>query len=120
MKPLVLVILLFLSLLSLPVFAQEQQVVVPYTPADRDRAIKVTFLLGIRNFDHLVCIYAWLHDLGSAHNYATNFITGIKSRRKQSKFNSDASRISKKTYRSGRNSKNSRNFIIASKSICQV
>ena len=39
MKLLVLVCLLFLSLLSLPVLAQEKQVVVPYTLADRDRAI---------------------------------------------------------------------------------
>ena len=39
MKQLVLVCLLFFSLLSLPVFAQEKQVVVPYTLADRDRAI---------------------------------------------------------------------------------
>ena len=39
MKPLVFVSLLFLSLLSLPALAQEQQVVVPYTLADRDRAI---------------------------------------------------------------------------------
>ena len=31
--------LLFLSLLHLPALAQEQQVVVPYTLADRDRAI---------------------------------------------------------------------------------
>lgn len=39
MKPLLLVTLLLLSLLRLPVWAQEQQVVVPYTLADRDRAI---------------------------------------------------------------------------------
>jgi Tfp pilus assembly protein PilN len=39
MKPLVFVSLLFLSLLRLPALAQEQQVVVPYTLADRDRAI---------------------------------------------------------------------------------
>jgi len=39
MKPLLLVNLLFLSLFSVPVRAQEQQVVVPYTLADRDRAI---------------------------------------------------------------------------------
>jgi len=39
MKPSVLVFLLFFTLLSLPAMAQEQQVVVPYTLADRDRAI---------------------------------------------------------------------------------
>ena len=39
MKPLVFVSLLILSLQCLPAFAQEQQVVVPYTLADRDRAI---------------------------------------------------------------------------------
>ncbi len=40
MKTLVLVILLFLTLPGLPLSAQEQQVVVPYTLADRDRAIR--------------------------------------------------------------------------------
>ena len=40
MKPLVMIILLFCSILSSPVRAQEQQVVVPYTLADRDRAIR--------------------------------------------------------------------------------
>ena len=39
MKPLVFVSLLILSLHCLPALAQEQQVVVPYTLADRDRAI---------------------------------------------------------------------------------
>jgi len=39
MKPLVYISLLFFSLLSLPALAQEQQVVVSYTLADRDRAI---------------------------------------------------------------------------------
>jgi len=39
MRSLVFLSLLFLSFLSLPVIAQEQQVVVPYTLADRDRAI---------------------------------------------------------------------------------
>ena len=39
MKLLVFVSLLFLFLLSLPAVAQTQQVVVPYTLADRDRAI---------------------------------------------------------------------------------
>ena len=39
MKPLIYISLLLLSLLSPPVSAQEQQVIVPYTLADRDRAI---------------------------------------------------------------------------------
>jgi hypothetical protein len=39
MKSLIYISLLLLSLLSSPVSAQEQQVVVPYTLADRDRAI---------------------------------------------------------------------------------
>ena len=39
MKPLVFVSLLFFTLLSIPALAQEQQIVVPYTLADRDRAI---------------------------------------------------------------------------------
>jgi len=39
MKPIAMICLLFLSLLSLPALAQEQQVIVPYTLADRDRAI---------------------------------------------------------------------------------
>ena len=39
MKPHLFVLLFFLSLLCLPALAQEQQVVVPYTLADRDRAI---------------------------------------------------------------------------------
>lgn len=40
MKPLLLVLLLSLALLCLPALAQEQQVVVPYALADRDRAIR--------------------------------------------------------------------------------
>ena len=40
MKPLVIVTLLFLSFSGPPVMAQEQQVVVPYTLADRDRMIR--------------------------------------------------------------------------------
>jgi hypothetical protein len=39
MKPLVIISLLFISLLNLPALAQEKQVIVPYTLADRDRAI---------------------------------------------------------------------------------
>ena len=40
MKPIILILLLFLSFLSLTGWAQEQQVVVPYTLADRDRGIR--------------------------------------------------------------------------------
>ena len=39
MKPIILILLLFLSSLNLSLWAQEKQVVVPYTLADRDRAI---------------------------------------------------------------------------------
>jgi hypothetical protein len=39
MKPLVFVSIVFFILLSIPALAQEQQIVVPYTLADRDRAI---------------------------------------------------------------------------------
>jgi hypothetical protein len=45
MKTFVYVILLFLSLLSLPALAQEQQVIVPYTLADRDRTIRTEVML---------------------------------------------------------------------------
>ena|SRR5680860_510188 len=41
MKTLVSISLLFLTLNCLPALAQEQQVVVPYTLADRDRAIRL-------------------------------------------------------------------------------
>ena len=39
MKPIILILLLFLSSLNLSLWAQEKQVVIPYTLADRDRAI---------------------------------------------------------------------------------
>ena len=39
MKSHLLILLFCLTLLSFPALAQEQQVVVPYTLADRDRAI---------------------------------------------------------------------------------
>jgi hypothetical protein len=76
MKLLVLVSLLFLSLFNLPVFAQEMQVVVPYTQADRDRAIrneaKLNALIvgskGINaRFDNIdkqfICMHKQLDDL---------------------------------------------------------
>jgi len=46
MKPLVIVSLLFFTLYCLPALAQEQQVIVPYTLADRDRAILTEAKLG--------------------------------------------------------------------------
>ena len=39
MKPLVIIFLIFISMLCKSALAQEQQLVVPYTIADRDRAI---------------------------------------------------------------------------------
>ena len=41
MKPFLFIVILLFSLLSLQVSAQEKQVVVPYTLADRDRAIQI-------------------------------------------------------------------------------
>jgi len=41
LKPLVTISLLIFTLLCLPALAQEQQVVIPYTLADRDRAIRL-------------------------------------------------------------------------------
>ena len=46
MKLLVLIIAFFFTLFSPPLLAQEQQVVVPYTLADRDRAILTEAKLG--------------------------------------------------------------------------
>jgi len=46
MKPLVFFSLLFFTVLSIPALAQEQQIVVPYTLADRDRAILTEAKLG--------------------------------------------------------------------------
>lgn len=57
--------LLFLSLLRLPALAQEQQVVVPYTLADRDRAIltetkmEVNFESQQRQLDDLKALFYW-------------------------------------------------------------
>jgi len=50
MKPVIIISLFFLSLLSLPALAQEKQVVVPYTLADRDRAIHTETRMEM-NFD---------------------------------------------------------------------
>jgi len=46
MKPLVFFSFLFFTLLSIPALAQEQQIVVPYTLTDRDRAILTEAKLG--------------------------------------------------------------------------
>lgn len=62
-KPIVIICLLLLSLLSLPALAQEQQVIVPYTLADRDRAIltqtkmEVNFESQQRQLDDLKTLY---------------------------------------------------------------
>ena len=49
MKPLVLIVILFCTLLGNPILAQEKQVVVPYTLADRDRAILIEAKLDSLN-----------------------------------------------------------------------
>ena len=65
MKPLIFVSLLFLSLLSLPALAQEQQVVVPYTLADRDRAIRTESSMELkfesqqRQLDDIKALFYW-------------------------------------------------------------
>ena len=65
MKMLVWVTLLFLSLLSLPVSAQEQQVVVQYTLADRDRAIRTESSMELkferqqRQLDDIKTLFYW-------------------------------------------------------------
>jgi len=56
MKSHLLLLLFCLTLLTLPALAQEQQVVVPYTLADRDRAIRTearmeTFEVKMETFD---------------------------------------------------------------------
>ena len=65
MKPFILVTLLFLCLTGRPVLAQEQQVVVPYTLADRDRAIRteanmeVKFESQQRQLDDIKALFYW-------------------------------------------------------------
>ena len=65
MKPLVFVSLLILSFYSLPAFAQEQQVVVPYTLADRDRAIRTESNMELkfesqqRQLDDIKALFYW-------------------------------------------------------------
>jgi len=48
MKSIILIILLFLSSLSLSAWAQEQQMVVPFTLADRDRIIRIETKMDIK------------------------------------------------------------------------
>lgn len=72
MKPIVFIMLLFLSSLSLTSRAQEKQVVVPYTLADRDRAIlteakivaleanmNLRFEGQLRQLDDLKILFYW-------------------------------------------------------------
>ena len=46
MRPIILIILLFLSALNLSLRAQEKQIIVPYTLADRDRVILMDAKIG--------------------------------------------------------------------------
>ena len=48
MKSIILIILLFLSSLSLSAWAQEQQMVVPFTLADRDRIIRIETKMDLK------------------------------------------------------------------------
>lgn len=65
MKPLVIMLLVFCSLLTSPARAQEQQVVVPYTLADRDRAIRTEAKIELqfesqqRQLDDLKTLFYW-------------------------------------------------------------
>ena len=65
MKPLVMIILLFCTFLTSPARAQEQQVVVPYTLADRDRAIRTEAKIELqfesqqRQLDDLKTLFYW-------------------------------------------------------------
>jgi len=65
MKSLLLLLLFCLTLLTLPALAQEQQVVVPYTLADRDRAIRTEanmeskFESQQRQLDDIKTLFYW-------------------------------------------------------------
>jgi len=65
MRSLVFLSLLFLSFLCLPALAQEQQVVVPYTLADRDRAIRTETSMELkfesqqRQLDDIKTLFYW-------------------------------------------------------------
>ena len=92
MKPHLFILLFSLALLCLPAMAQEQQVVVPYSLADRDRAIrteanmeskfesqqrqlddiKTLFYWGFGILITLLIFIAWIHDLGPQNGIATS------------------------------------------------
>ena len=65
MRSLVFLSMLFLSFLCLPALAQEQQVVVPYTLADRDRAIRTENSMELkfegqqRQLDDIKTLFYW-------------------------------------------------------------
>jgi len=65
MKPHLLILLFCLTLLTLPALAQEPQVVVPYTLADRDRAIRTEanmeskFESQQRQLDDIKTLFYW-------------------------------------------------------------
>ena len=65
MKTLIYTSLLLLTLLGSPVSAQEQQVVVPYTLADRDRAIRTESTMELkfenqqRQLDDIKTLFYW-------------------------------------------------------------
>ena len=65
MKPHLLILLFCLTLLRLPALAQEQQVVVPYTLADRDRAIRTEANMELkfesqqRQLDDIKTLFYW-------------------------------------------------------------
>jgi len=65
MKPYLLVLLFCFTLLGFPSLAQEQQVVVPYTLADRDRAIRTEanmeskFESQQRQLDDIKTLFYW-------------------------------------------------------------
>ena len=65
MKTLLFISLLFLSLHCLPALAQEQQVIVPYTLADRDRATRTESSMELkfesqqRQLDDIKALFYW-------------------------------------------------------------
>ena len=65
MKPIILILLLFLSSLNFSAGAQEKEVVVPYTLADRDRAIRTEARIELkfesqqRQLDDLKTLFYW-------------------------------------------------------------
>jgi len=65
MKSHLLILLFCLTMLTLPALAQEQQVVVPYTLADRDRAIRTEANMELkfesqqRQLDDIKTLFYW-------------------------------------------------------------